>query len=74
MAPYVYVVSYKHPKRGRLIKIEVGFGSEDIKPGAFGTVDPVLHASRLVKEYADRNGITAQGYLEYGVSGKEVTK
>ena len=72
MARFVYVVSYKHPKRGRLINIEVGFRSEDIKPGAFGIVDPVLHASRLVKEYADRNGITAQGYLEYGVSGKEV--
>ncbi len=72
MARYEYVVSYKHPKRGRLINIEVGFGSEDVKPGAFGTVDPALHASRLVKEYADRNGITAKGYLEYGLSGTEI--
>ncbi len=74
MARYEYVVSYKHPKRGRLINILVQFEDSDIEAGAFNTHLPEMQASRMAKVKAERDGILAKGYLEYGVSGTEVTK
>lgn len=71
MERYYYTVSYKHPRRGRLINISGSFYAKDMTPGSFGVCDPSIHASKMAKNYAVNSDIVRRGYLEYGITVKQ---